>query len=89
MGSIGRTVEIVLGYRIAGRVERHTNTLETVVVLGLKSGRAACRDRASLTRRKISAVNRRDGPEDCNSDEGGAALTKLISLLTRAQVEVH
>lgn len=46
-----RTVEIVLCYRIIGRVERHTDAFETVVVFRLKGGRTARRDRAPLERK--------------------------------------
>ena len=58
MGSDGlawkRTVETVLERRVVGRVEDHADALETVVVLRLKGGRAACGDGASLERTALA-----------------------------------
>lgn len=74
---VERTVEIVLGCRVIARVERHADTFKTVVVSRLKGGRAACRDRASLERKKTGGISGSFGPKGgrkeprgCNSDTG-------------------
>jgi hypothetical protein len=53
-GRLKRTVETDLGCRVVGRVEGHADAFETVVVLCLKGGGAACRDGATLERRLLA-----------------------------------